>query len=349
MTNQKQRSLLQQDVRKWNCWRQQHLNDTIDLRGADLSGSDLRFADLTAINLSEANLSKTNLSGTNLCQADLTRVNLSEANLSGERWDRDTLEVTYPPIALREATLSEANLNKADLRRADLSFTQLNGANLNEARIAGTNFGDRDFRFLKGLETIKHEGPSPLSINSIYLSEGDIPEAFVRGTGAPDTFIEYMHALAAKPIEYYTCFLSYSHNDEEFAKRLYNDLQGNGVRCWFAPEELKGGDFYRHKIDESIRLYDKVLLLLSEHSVKSKWVEEEVEKAWKKEDQQNTQALFPIRLDDAVMKTERRWASQVRFLRHIENFTGWKDYETYQCHFQRLLDHLQHPKQSSLE
>jgi hypothetical protein len=47
-----------------------------------------------------------------------------------------------------------------------------------------------------------------LSINSLYLSEGEIPETFLRGTSAPDSFIEYIHALAAKPIEYYTCFIS---------------------------------------------------------------------------------------------------------------------------------------------
>ena len=48
-----------------------------------------------------------------------------------------------------------------------------------------------------------------------------------------------MRALVAamSPIEFYSCFISYSSKDEEFAKRLHADLQSNGVRCWFAPEE----------------------------------------------------------------------------------------------------------------
>jgi hypothetical protein len=55
---------------------------------------------------------------------------------------------------------------------------------------------------VKGLKTVRHDAPSLLSINTIYLSEGDIPESFVRGTGAPDSFIEYMHALARKPFDW---------------------------------------------------------------------------------------------------------------------------------------------------
>src|SRR5436189_5614353 len=96
-------------------------------------------------------------------------------------------------------------------------------------------------------------------------------------------FITYIRSLAGKAIEYYSCFISYSSKDEAFAKRLYADLQSNNVRCWFAPHDLKIGDRYRDRIDESIRLYDKLLLILSKHAVTSSWVEQEVETALEKE------------------------------------------------------------------
>ncbi len=50
--------------------------------------------------------------------------------------------------------------------------------------------------------------------------------------------------------------------------------------------------------------------------------------------------LFPIRLDDAAMTTSRKWVSTLRYLRHIRDFTGWKDHDTYQTAFQRLLSDL---------
>ena len=127
----------------------------------------------------------------------------------------------------------------------------------------------------KGLEALQHRDPSTIGIDTIYRSKGNIPEAFLRGAGAPEDFIVYMKSLAGKPIEFYSCFISYSSQDDDFARRLHADLQQNGVRCWFAPEDLKIGDKFRTRIDESIRICDKLMVILTEHSIASPWVEEE--------------------------------------------------------------------------
>lgn len=66
---------------------------------------------------------------------------------------------------------------------------------------------------------------------------------------------------------------------------------------WLATEDLKIGDRFRTKIDEAIRLYDKLLLVDSKNSVGSPWVESEVEAAFEKERKQKRTVLFPIRLD----------------------------------------------------
>jgi hypothetical protein len=83
-------------------------------------------------------------------------------------------------------------------------------------------------------------------------------------------------------IQHYSCFISYSTKDQEFAERLYADLQNKGVRCWFAPHDLRIGSKVLDEIDAAIRLRDKVLLILSEHSIKSGWVGDEVTQALKK-------------------------------------------------------------------
>jgi putative ABC transport system substrate-binding protein len=53
-------------------------------------------------------------------------------------------------------------------------------------------------------------------------------------------------------------------------------------------------------VGEAIRLRDKVLIILSEASVGSNWVEREVKTALAEEDQRNQVVLFPICLDEAV-------------------------------------------------
>ena len=63
-----------------------------------------------------------------------------------------------------------------------------------------------------------------------------------------------MKSLLVNPIEYYSCFISYSSKDEEFAKRLHAALRAAYVCCWFAPEDLRIGERFRRKIDEAIRV-----------------------------------------------------------------------------------------------
>src|SRR5437764_7197861 len=117
--------------------------------------------------------------------------------------------------------------------------------------------------------------------------------------------------------------MSYSRKDHDFAERLHADLQSKGVRCWYAPEDLTIGAKLRPAFDEAIRLYDKLMVILSKSSVKSTWVEKEVETAFEKEHEQNKIVLFPIRLDDSVMQTKEAWAADIRRSRHIGDFRRW--------------------------
>ena len=191
-----------------------------------------------------------------------------------------------------------------------------------------------------------HLGPSSVGVETIVRSQGDIPEIFLRGTGMPDNFIAYMRSLVTKPIEYYTCFISYSSKDDAFTRQLHADLQQEGVRCWFAPEDMKIGDVIRTRIDESIRLHDKLLVVLSASSVDSAWVEDEVEAALEKErftrERGKSQTvLFPIQLDDAIKNVTAGWPAKIRRTRNIGDFRNWdKSYTDYAKAFGRLLRDL---------
>jgi len=303
MADQQHLDRLRQGASTWNAW----MAEQRPLFQPDLSEADLSGADLSRANLIQAYLRVAYLSG-----ANLSRANLSGANLSGAR------------------------LSYADLSEADLS-----GANLSRATAGGTIFGNVDLRTVKGLETLHHAGPSTIGTDTLEQSQGDLPEAFLRGAGLSDTSIAYAHSLKSHPIEYYTCFISYSSKDSDFATRLHADLQQQSVRCWFAPEDLKIGEKFWYRIDESIRLYDKLLVILSQHSVNSAWVEHEVMAVLEKEHYYKKLVLFPITLDEQVMQTTLPWAADIRRSRHIGDFTAWKEHDTYQTAFTRLLRDLQ--------
>jgi TIR domain-containing protein/pentapeptide repeat protein len=159
----------------------------------------------------------------------------------------------------------QVNLGNARLRKAMVMGAHFSESDLSDADFAGaiaraTQFADVDLSVAKGLETVEHQGPSYIDIHTVYKSRGKIPEIFLRGCGVPENFIEYMCSLVVSPIEYYSCFISYSHEDKLFARRLHGTLQGRGIRCWLDEKQMLPGDHIRDQVDRGIRLWDKVLL-----------------------------------------------------------------------------------------
>jgi hypothetical protein len=270
------------------------------------------------------------LENSSLLRPDLSGVDLSGLNLTGANLLGAQLLLT---------DLTGANLTGADLGVAVLIGTGLRGAKLTRASLALTVFAFTDLSKAEGLAQCKHSAPSIIDFETLQMS-GPLPVAFLRGVGLPDHLIEYLPSLLNEAIQYYSCFISYSSKDKRFAERLHRDLQSKGVRCWFAPHHMRIGAKIIDAIDEAIRLRDKVLLILSEGAIASDWVEGEVTRALEEERTRKQVVLFPVRLDDAVMETSEGWARLLRGQRNIGDFTGWKEHDSYQKSFERLMRDL---------
>ena len=154
---------------------------------------------------------------------------------------------------------------------------------MHEALLDNTSFSNCDLSHVVGLNSWRHEGPSWLDITTLLQSHRALSDAFLRRVGLPEELIAHLPSLLAEPVQFYSCFISYSSADSNFAGRLYEDLQARGIRCWYAPDRMSIGDRIRDTIKQSIRLHDKVIVVLSENSIQSNWVEDEVETALEKE------------------------------------------------------------------
>jgi TIR domain/Pentapeptide repeats (8 copies) len=349
MANDEHIKLLREGVEKWNYWRDNNPDIIPDLRDAEFNGFDLR-----RVNLTDANLSYAILDGAKLAFATVKRASLVAASFRNvdlqfaDLEDANAWGAIFDDSSLRHANFFGANLSEADFEEADLTSatiahatffdTKLLGANLDRAIMLETIFADVDLKGANGLELCVHMGPSSIDYRTLVRS-GPLPLEFLRGIGLPDNFIEYLPSVLNQPIQHFSCFISYSTKDQSFADRLYADLQNKDVRCWFAPHDMPIGARILDEIDAAIRLRDKVLLILSEHSIKSDWVEDEVTKAFEEERKRGQTVLFPIRLDDAIMETNEAWAAKLR-ARHIGDFRRWKEHDEYQKSFERVLRDL---------
>jgi hypothetical protein len=362
MANEEHLAILRQGVEAWNAWRGEHSDVRPDLSEAYLSQANLGEADLTRADLSRALLLKADLSRALLLKADLSEPHLTGADLrgafliqavlSGANLDRANLSgANLFQANLIQAVLSGANLDGANLSRANLFQANLDGANLSGTRTYQTLFSTINFSTVIGLDTVDHHGPSVIGTDTLYLSHGKIPESFLRGCGVPDTLIEYLPSLlgAMQPIQFYSCFISYSSQDEAFAKRLHERMQAEHLRVWFAPKDMQAGQYQEEQIEQAIRVYDKLLVILSPNSRQSKWVMAELRKARTAELQTNRRKLFPIRLmpvkaldswECIDLKTGQDIAAEVRKY-HIPDFSRWKqDHDAFERAFARLLRDL---------
>ncbi len=328
--------MLKKGVLQWNIWRQRNLSikpvlnglilDNEDFSNANFHNTNFYYSDLRQTKFRNANLTHTEFSQNDMQGADFTNANLSYADL-GE-------------ADLSFADLTNANLSNTTIQGASFSNANMSGTNLTNARIGWISFENQNFRNIQGLETIEHTGPSYISVNSIFLSEREIPEVFLRGIGLPEIFVEYARSLAYIPIRYNSCFISYSNKDEKFARKLYKDLGEAKITCWFAPENLKWGEKIHKGINQAIYQHDKLLLIISKNSLASGWVEKEIEIALIKEKNENRTVLLPIRIDKAIEDCPFPWASKIRHERNIGDFSRWKTQESYEKAFARLLHDL---------
>lgn len=308
-----------------------------NLRRADLTGANLNEAILERADLREADLKYTSLKRANLEKSNLMKANLKEAGLEGAYLVRANLgEADFEEADLEDANLREANLNGANLQDAVLFGTNLYAALLNDTNLKGsraykTTFVNIDISQAIGLDSILHYGPSSIGIDTIYKSQGQIPEAFLRGCGAPENIVTYIKSFRMNPVEFYSCFISYSHQDKPFARRLHDQLQAMGIRCWLDDHQILPGDDIYDQVERGIRLWDKVLLCCSKHSLTSWWVDNEIATAFSKEQQlmkdrrKKILSLIPLNLDDFMFSGE--WKSgkcqQVKE-RLAADFTGWE-------------------------
>jgi len=325
---------LRKGVVFWNTWRFGSSINNIDLSDIDLQGEFLIGIDFHGVDLSNANLRYTQLTG---------------ANLSGTK--------------LNNTDLSYAHLREANLAGADLTNTILTGVHLSSTRFLNTRI-----RNCTGLEFIDYQYTSFVDYGTLKYSD-DLPKEFLYQGGLNDWEISVadLNNENLKPLElaailkkiykshssmsqkFYSCFISYSHDDKKFAHKLYDKLSTEGITCWLDNHQFLPGDDMLDKIHEGINSLDKVLLCCSKSSLNSYWVNTELDKALMKEqvlweDSLNkTLALIPLNIDNYIFEWNSSRKSEL-MKRYIEDLVNWEELsEKFDYAVNRLITALSIP------
>ncbi len=90
-------------------------------------------------------------------------------------------------------------------------------------------------------------------------------------------------------------FVSYSHEDADFADRLIVDLRAAGHACWIDTSAIKGGDEWILTIAEGIINSYAVVVVVTRNALQSRWVRDEI--LWART---NKKAIIPLLLENVT-------------------------------------------------
>lgn len=121
-------------------------------------------------------------------------------------------------------------------------------------------------------------------------------------------------------------FISHSSADKPTAHRLDADLRRHGIDTWLDAWEIKVGDSIIDKINQGIAECSAFLILVSRHSVASRWVREELNAATLRRILEKAKIL-PLRIDDSELP------SLLAPMRHV-------DLRAYEESLEEVLDVL---------
>lgn len=93
-------------------------------------------------------------------------------------------------------------------------------------------------------------------------------------------------------------FLSHSSQDKEFVRKLAFDLTKNNVPVWFDEWELKVGDSLNNKIGDGIKESGWLGVIISSNSIKSSWVEKELNAGMASELEKKQVFVLPIVIEN---------------------------------------------------
>jgi hypothetical protein len=140
----------------------------------------------------------------------------------------------------------------------------------------------------------------------------------------------------------YRAFVSYSHKDQAFVDKLYSRLKDAGVVVWLDKHELLAGSLQK-QVTRALSKQDIVIVVLSENSTQSDWVENELELSRSKEIDEERDILCPIALDatwqDKTSDPNNPNRALWRKLRDklVIDFSRWKT-KAFNAAFRQLVD-----------
>ena len=115
-------------------------------------------------------------------------------------------------------------------------------------------------------------------------------------------------------------FISYSSINSSTALAICHELEDNFIKCWMAPRDIPVGSKYASVIAQAIKNCKAVVLVFSEQSAISPWVESEINIAFS-----NRKPIVPYKIDAVTLENYDEFYMMLNNRHWIESYPDFKD------------------------
>ncbi len=312
--------------------------------GANLRGADMRNANLAGINLDRATLSEANLSGADLTNANLDRANLDRTNFTGA----NLTGASFNGANLSRTNLSGAVLSDADFYEAVLNDVSTGEADFNNCIIGYTVFQNCAMDRAVGLDSVRHDAPSTIGLDTLLRSRGALPQSFILGSGIPVAVVGIQDSVVDAPVTTLEVHITCAGNDVEFARQLEANLRAKGVRSWVFAENFRGNPLVdrratsgEEEIERWVRHYDRLVVLCTESGLDSETVRNDITSAMEAENTTDRWTMFLVDADGVMAGGRNRNARLLKEEHRVFDLAGQAEGSAeYQTALDELISNL---------
>ena len=121
--------------------------------------------------------------------------------------DADLTGASFAGASLVRANLTNAKCVDSDFFQAQFWSVNLTGTDLTGSQFGYSIFQDTDMSEAKGLEQVRHDSPSTIGLDTLFRSNGQIPESFLTGAGVPPAANGFLATASADDTSLRQCFI----------------------------------------------------------------------------------------------------------------------------------------------
>lgn len=114
-------------------------------------------------------------------------------------------------------------------------------------------------------------------------------------------------------------FISYSSKNSAAAQAICHQMEDSNIKCWMAPRNIPVGAKYASVITQAIKECKVVVLVFSEYSAISPWVESEINIAFS-----NRKPIVPYKIDQAALENYDEFYLMLNNRHWIESYPDFK-------------------------